>query len=83
MINSKFSISYEFLRRSAASVDHESIALFARTERKASWIGKWPFLINFFALCGVQMTSNIFYAVGDWIRGEFDPSRWYYVNLMA
>lgn len=29
------------------------------------------------------MTSNIYYAVGDWIRGEFDPSRWYYVNLMA
>lgn len=83
MIDSSFAFSSEFLRRSAASVDHTSIALFASTERKANWIGKWPFMINFFALCGVQMTSNIFYAVGDLIRGEFDPGRWYYVNLMA
>lgn len=64
-------------------MDDKSIALYAMTERMAHWIGKWPFLVNFFALCGLQLASNIFYVTNDLIHGEFDPSQWYYVNLMA
>lgn len=61
----------------------KSIALFKETERKSRQIGKWPFLINFTALSGIQLISNIAFAISDQIRGEFDPSHWYYLNLIA
>lgn len=65
------------------SIDYRSNAMFAKTERIANWIAKWPFLVEFFSLSSVQLLLYIFYATSDLMCGELNPSRWHHLNYMA